>query len=773
MRYPEESITENSQQAPVKHLLDYIRVIQKRKGLVITVAAIIFLTTALSTFSKIPLYTATTEVLVEKNQEKGRLEGLSTYIAWDPDFKATQFELIRSFNVALRVVKNQQLDTEYRHYFLGRTAAPSGLTGSIRKSAASFFTEAVSSLTSFLASLTGSDSAVDIPDTAGGESQEKAIPPGGSQSDAEQIAGMIQDALTLTPVEDTKIVNVSYTHRVPEIARLVANGVVSAYIEETLDITTSTARHSLNWMTVKADEERKKLEDSEKALQQYMRKNDIVTVENKLAVLPERLSQFSSELSIAQTEEKKHAAVYHQIKAAGNSDEKLESIPLLADNSELQAFRSELFAAEQNIRELSKRYGEKHPMMIKARADQELLRKKKRGEVKRVIEVAKNSYELAKTRVKDLTRMMEETKAEMQDMNERFVQYTILNRDKEMNRTVYDALSSSIKKTNVTAQAMDIRIWAVKQAELPLTPSKPNKKKELLLGLVIGLGVGTALVFFLDYLDNTVSAGEELEKRYGMTVLGAVEELSKKKKNIETFIQDNPLSAFTESYRLIRSSLLLSTPDHPPRTLLVTSMMQQEGKSTTTRNLAYILSQNDKKVLIIDCDMRRPRQHSMFEIKNSYGLSNYLSGNTDEQQPTLIKQLPDSAISVLPSGPIPPNPAELLGSKRMKTLLSKSIERFDFVLLDSPPVQQVTDSLLLAGLVEGTITVIRSEKTTYDMLDSGVKKLRESQARLLGFVLNRVTKKTAGYGYYGYYSYYSRKGKGGYYTEQNTDQKKS
>ena len=764
--YPEESITESVQLVTSKHLVDYLRVLQKRKWLVMTVAAIIFLTTVLSTFSKIPLYTATTDVLVEKNQDKGRLEGLSSYIAWDPDFKATQFELIRSFNVALRVVKNQQLDTEYRHYFLGNTSAPSGLTGSVGKSGTSFFTGAFSSVKTFLSSLISSDSALDIPDTADGESQDKIIPKSALKSDAEQIAAMIQGALTLTPVRDTKIVKVSYTHRVPEIAQLVTNGLVQAYIEETLDIKTSTTRHSLNWMTVKADEERKKLEDSERALQKYMRKNDIVTVENKLTVLPERLSQFSSELSAAQTEEKKHAAVYRQIKEAGKNEKKLEAIPLLSNNSGLQALRGELFSAEQNLRELSKRYGEKHPMMIKARADQGLLQKNKRAEIKRVIEVAKNSYELAKTRVRDLAKMMEETKAEMLNMNERFVQYTILNRDKEMNRTVYDALSSSIKKTNVTAQAMDIRIWATKKADLPLAPSRPNKKKELILGLAIGLSVGIALVFFLDYLDNTVSAGEELEKRYGLNVLGAVEDLPKKNKNIETFIQDNPLSAFTESYRLIRSSLLLSTPDRPPRTLLITSMMQQEGKSTTTKNLAYILAQNDKKVLIVDCDMRRPRQHSMFEVDNSYGLSNYLSGNTDEQQPSLIKQLPDSGISVLPSGPIPPNPAELLGSKRMKTLLKKSIERFDFVLLDSPPVQQVTDGLLLAGLVDGTVTVLRSGRTTFDMLDSGIKKLRESQAQLLGFVLNRVTKKHAGQGYYGYYSYYSHKGKGGYYTEQ-------
>ncbi len=753
--YPEESITENIiQQAPSKHLIDYLRVFQRRKWLILTVATIVFVTTALSTFSKIPLYTATTQVLVEKNMEKGRLEGLASYITWDPDFKATQFELIRSFNVALRVVENQHLATKYKEYFLGASLPRS-------KSISTLVEPVVSFWSSLIGSATGG-----VNKEAGQAEKKQTIPAAEGKTDAEKIAGIILQALKLVPVPDTKIVNVSYTHQVPEIAQLVANGIVRAYIEETLDIKTSTTTHSLNWMTVKADEERKKLEDSERALQEYMRKNDIVTVENKLAVLPERLSQFSSELSAAQTEEKKHAAVYRQIKEAGKSDKKLEAIPLLSNNSELQDLRGEFFAAEQDMRELSKKYGKKHPMMIKARTDKKLLQKKKRVEVERVIGVAKNSYELAKTRVKDLSKMMEETKGEMLNMNERFVQYTILNRDKEMNRTVYDALSSSIKKTNVTAQAMDIRIWAVKKADLPLAPSKPDKKKELLFGLIAGLSLGIALVFFLDYIDNTVSAGEELEEKYGLTVLGAVEDLPKKSKNVETFIMDNPLSAFTESYRLIRSSVLLSTPDHPPRTLLITSMMQQEGKSTTTKNLAYILAQNDKKVLIIDADMRRPRQHSMFAIDNSYGLSNYLSGNTDEQQPSLVKLQPDSLISVLPSGPIPPNPAELLGSKNMKILLDKSVERFDFVLIDSPPVQQVTDSLLLAGLVDGTITVLRSGKTTFDMLDSGIKKLRESQAHMLGFVLNRVTKRHAGQGYYGYYSYYSHKGKGGYYTEQ-------
>ncbi|MCI5132167.1 MAG: hypothetical protein D3904_11760, partial [Candidatus Electrothrix sp. EH2] len=339
MMYPEESVAENSHQVDSKPLIDRIHVVLKRKQLVITVAMIIFLTTALFTYSKTPVYTATTQVLVEKNQEKGRLEGLAPYMRWDPDFKATQFELIRSFNVALRVVKNQHLDTEYKQYFLGAPPTRSGIANRIT----AFFSDLASSVKKFFLSVVKFEQISGLSAPSEEEGQEKIAVRTGEKSDAEKIAAMIQGALTLAPVRDTKIVNVSYTHRVPEIAQLVADGVVQAYTEETLEIKTSTTRNSLKWMTVKADEERRKLEDSERALQEYMRKHDIVTVENKLAILPERLSEFSAKLSAAQAEEKKYAAVYSQIRKAGKKSKKLESIPLLADNSELQTLRSEVF----------------------------------------------------------------------------------------------------------------------------------------------------------------------------------------------------------------------------------------------------------------------------------------------------------------------------------------------------------------------------------------------------------------------------------------------
>jgi capsular exopolysaccharide synthesis family protein len=322
-----------------------------------------------------------------------------------------------------------------------------------------------------------------------------------------------------------------------------------------------------------------------------------------------------------------------------------------------------------------------------------------------------------------------------------------------MNRVLYDALSSSIKQASVTEQSQDVKIWIIKKAELPNSPSSPRKKRNLALALILGLFGGVGLAFFIEYLDNSVKDGDDLEQRFGITVLGAVAELSEKEGDMKDWLEHNPLSPMAESYRLIQSGLLLSTPDNPPRAILVSSMSPTEGKTTTVSNLAFILAQNGKHVLIIDCDMRRPRLHTINAMPNTNGLSNYLAGSNDNN---LVKTVKEDAIYLITAGSIPPNPAELLQSDRMQLLVTEMTKRYDFVLLDSPPIQRVTDSLTLSKLVDGTLLVVRSGKTTYDMMDSGLKKLNEIHSNILGIVLNNVKPHKQDSGYYGYYDYYHK-----------------
>ncbi len=721
------------------HLRDYLLVISKRRSIVITFLTITFFTVLIATFTATPYYTASSQVLIERNFGSNAIERMGPYMPYDPEFLSTQFELIRSFNVAQKVVKELELDTKYKRYFF--KPEQEGLF--------TFVSTLQESLIAFFSGLFPEKETTEE-DVEDDDLLSMTSKPA---TDTDMIADIIQGNLSVKPIPNTKTVYITYSDKHPAIAQSVADAVVQAYIDEILEIKLANSSYSLQWMTQKADEERKKLEKSELALQKYMRDNDLVTVENKLAVYPQRLAEFSSQLSKAQSDQKEYEALYEQIKKLGKNYDNIEMIPLFADNKVLQGLREKLFQSEQEIKDLSKKYGYKHPAMINAKAERDLLLKEKKFEVNRIIESTRNSYDLMKTRELNLTQLLTETKAEMLNVNERFTQYSIMNREVDMNRVLYDALSSSIKQASVTEQSQDVKIWVVKKAKFPTHPSSPRKKRNLALGLILGLFGGIGLAFFIEYLDNSIKDGDDLEKRFGITVLGAVAELDKKEGDIEDWLSNNPLSPMAESYRLIQSGLLLSTPDNPPRAILVSSMSPTEGKTTTVSNMAFILAQNGKRVLIIDCDMRRPRLHTITSIPNSHGLSHYLAGSNDKN---LIKTIKEDAIYLITAGSIPPNPAELLQSDRMQRLIDEMTKRFDFVLLDSPPIQRVTDSLTLSKLVDGTLLVVRSGKTTYDMLGSGLKKMQEIHSNILGIVLNNAKPRKQDSGYYGYYDYYHK-----------------
>ncbi len=722
------------------NIRDYFLILRKRKYIVFTLLVVVFLVKVITTFSTTPVYTSGTEVLIERNRPSSGLEN-QYYSSYDPDFLETQSAIIKSAKVAKRVVDSLKLTTTYRNYFFEE-----------KKQSPSFLADIKSGITEFIEKILSPIRG----DEQGDKSQQgpNAALVGEPLTDEDIVALMIQGNLSVEPVKNTKIVRIVYSNRSPAIAKLIADAVAKAYIDEILDMKLTTSRYALQWMTTKAQEERKKLEASEMAMQNYMRANDLVTVENKLAISPQRLSEFSSQLSKAQTERKVLEDILKQINAAGTNSFHLENITLLAGNEVLKRQREAIFKARQNISELSKKFGEKHPAMIKANDELHELTNQQQAEINRVVATTKNSYELAKSQEKNLEELLSSTKSDLLNLNEKFIQYSIMKRDVDANRLVYESLTSSIKREGVTEQSQSVNVWVIKNASLPGAPSKPNKRRSLAIGLLLGLMCGVGCAFLVEYLDNTVKSEKDLESRYGLTVLGSVEKLKEKGKHIESYIVQNPLSPLAESYRLIRSGLLLSSAEHPPKTILVTSMGPNEGKTTTTINIARVLSQGNKTVLIIDCDMRRPRVHTVFSMQNEKGLSNYLTGNLHEN---IIHQVTGEDIFVITSGSIPPNPADLAGSKKLKLLVEKMAENFDFVLLDSPPVQMVTDSLALAQLVDGTVVVVKAGETTYDMTQSGLKKLKDVQCHFLGFVLNGISKSHAAGAYYsGYTTYYAK-----------------
>ena len=716
-------------------LRDYVHILRKRIWLIATVVGLALLFTVIKIFTTTPLYTASSQVFLDKNTSRG---GLDTryYEVYDPEFLATQSEVICSEKVALRVVRNLALSTKFRHVFFPGDDKKPGISATVA--------EWLKTPLVWVKSL-GSSSASN---KAAEEEQGRAL------SDDDIIALNIRGGLQVTPVRATKIVTIAYTGVDPLLAQLVADGVVKAYMDEMLEMRLSFSSYALKWMTEKANEERKRLESSEGQLQKFMRDNDLVTVENQLAVLPQRVADFGSQLTKVESEQN---ALYEQIRmvqAAGGSIDRLETLPIFADNVVLKDVRGKIYAAQQTQHELANQFGPKHPQMLKVSAELRLLQDERRAEVDRVVASLTNRYNLAVAQVKSLNESLKAAKGEMLDLQERFIEYTTMKREADSNRVLFDALQTSIKKEDVTGQAQDVNIWVLQQAQRPDAPSSPKKMRMLFMAFFIGLIGGVGLTFLLEYLDNTVKSHIELQQRYGLTVLGSIQELREKGQSIDNYLTVKPLSPLAESYRLIRTALLLSSAERPPRKILITSMNPREGKTATTINIARILGQSGSKVLVINCDLRRPRMNVIMDAESEQtGLSTYLAGRHDNK---VIVTVPKEHIAYMPSGPIPPNPAELLGSRRMRSMIDELATEYDFVLLDTPPIQSVTDGLMLTNVVDGAILVVHAGKTTFEALDGGIRKLQEVKAHILGFVLNGVKGDQRSNYYYGYGSYYAK-----------------
>jgi len=437
-------------------LRSYLKIVRERWVIIMSVMVVVVLVTIVATYTTTPIYTAASQVLVERNRGKSALE--SNYYYYEPEFLSTQSEIIRSENVALKVVNTLQLATRYKGYFFKETSERFPFIGVVK--------EKIAGLQKSILSL-----------VSGSKKEEVSLSSKVSidfepKTDAQIIADMIRSGLDVVPVKDTKIVTISYRDKDPSIAKLVADAVVKAYMNEMLDIKLSTSNYSLKWMTQKAGEERDKLERSEKALQAFMRANDLVTVENRLTVLPQKLSEFGSQLSRAETEKKELQDLLKQVRSADDDTEKLEKISLFASDAVLKNIRERLYKASQNIQELSKKYGKKHPVMIRAKDELRILKEERRFEIDRVVSTIANSYELAGSKERNMEDLLQETKTEMLNLNEKFMQYSIMKRDVDSNRILYDTLQTSIKKQGVTEQSQSVNIWVIKKADLPMAPSK-------------------------------------------------------------------------------------------------------------------------------------------------------------------------------------------------------------------------------------------------------------------------------------------------------------
>ena len=698
------------------HLRDYYRVLKKRRYVVYTFFSITLALVVLFTFTATPLFMADTRLLIEKTEQYTISE--FGFTAHDPEFYATQYKLIKSRPVAEKVYKALKGDALFSGHF-------EEIAESEGKGAFGLFR--------------GDDAGSNELDP---ESKKRNL-----------IIDMILENIIVRPEVDTKLVTVSYYSRDPELARLVVNEVANAYIEALFELRMDSSQRALQWMSRKVDEERENLDESETSLQQYMKENDIVTLEDRIAIVPQKLIELSTQLTRAETKRKEFETLYSKIRSLRASGKDLDSLPAIASDKTVSSLRGQILKGDQRTIELSKKYGRKHPVMIESIEDLEQLKKKKVQEIGRVVESIKNEYDLSLSNEQNLSRQLSEAKLEAHGISEKFVHYNALNREVETNRQIFESLLKRMREESIEEEGQTVNVMLVEMARTPKKPEKPRKALNLLAGLFMGIFGGILLAFFFEYFDNTVKAAEDAETKLGIPVLGMVSYLKWDQKDhervIERIVLEEPRSTFTENYKALRTAIMLSSTDSTPKSILVTSMLPAEGKTSTAVNLALVIAQSVNKVLLVDTDLRKPRIHNIFGISNKSGLSTYLVGSNAK----IIKEGPNPNINIVPSGPLPPNPSELLGSEKFVRFLNSMKERYDVVIFDSPPVLTVTDSLVLSKYMDGTIIVARAAKTPYEAVQKGLRLINDLGSNVLGLLINAIDARKGGY-YYDYYYYH-------------------
>jgi capsular exopolysaccharide synthesis family protein len=720
------------------HLRDYLNILRKRKLIIFSIFIIIFTVVLIKTLTATPIYEASTRLLIEKTDASPLMPNYG-YASYDPEFLQTQAQIITSYPVAKKVVKQLNLEQTYDSYVAGRDESGFSLNAVVGW---------IKGLYAVVAKITNNVFAKPVTTIREIEEEET--------SRADAIAQMIRSAVTVEPLEETKIVNVSFMSANPELALIIANATAKAYIDQLLEMKMQASNYNRKWMGIKGEEEAEKLKKAKKALNEYMKANDIVTVQDRATIIPQKLAQLGSELAKAETRQKELETLYTKIKKSLNNYEELETIPVIADDPVLKLIRNQILKVEQNIMEQSKKYGPKHPVMVRVNSELTILKTKRNQEIRHIIKTVKNRYELANSNTRDLWELLDKTKKEAVILNEKFIQYEILKREIENHQNLYNALTSKADEQSITEKAQNINVWVVEKAQLPEFPSKPNRKRNILLGIIMGLFGGVGLALFLEYLDNTIKTPDDIEERYNLPVLTTISKVKDKTKTLYKLVLDEPSSALAESFKSLRASIMLSSSDSPPKTILITSMAPKDGKTTIASNLAMAIAGSGSKVLIIDCDLRRPMLHQVFGLENKKGLSTFIAGTSGIK---IIREGMPENLSLITSGPIPPNPSELMISKRLKDLIRSLKNKFDFIIFDTPPIISVSDTLIISKIVDASLIVIRFGKTTYEMMSHGMKQMAGIEAKVIGTVINAVDEKKSGYYYYHYnkeyYQYYA------------------
>ena len=690
----------------------YWRTIKRGKWIIALFALSSLILGGLMASNMTPIYKATSKILADPQQPNANRDEQYIASALVFLFYETQYEIIQSRNIAETVVDKLGLVEKYKQKQAARkNEQKTGISAMLEGWKEELY------------ALMGKD---------------EEIEPAREMSDEEirtMLAMQIQGNLEVSGGKQSQVINVSYSSDNPQRAANIINAVADAYIAFGLESRLGEVRNTEEWLVEQYEKLGDKLQQSEAALSEYRLSQGLVDTSQQQRLANAQLQNLNNELIRAQTNLSAEAEQYEMVKNVAIGSTASYSLPAVLANKTASDMVKEQAARAREVEQLEQRYGEKHPKMIDARAALNSTRENLNREVAKIIANVEKSYRSALTQVENVRQLIKESRSEIQGLQGNNLELVRLEREVENNRRVYESFQSQLMQANVNSEFDASNVHIIDRATVPTAPYKPNTKLIVVLAGMFGLFAGTVLVFVREALDNTFKTPDTVEDKIKVPSLGITPVVKKAKDaaSPEKQYLSDPRSTFSESINTIRTGLMFSNVDNPPQTILVSSSTGAEGKSTLAINLAAAYS-NIGKTLLLEVDLRKPSIGRYLELKRHEGLSELVTGSVNNAETLLQNEIREN-LTVITSGAMPRNPAELLSSKKFENVLEALKSKFDFIILDGPPTLPVSDSCILGNKVDAVIMTIKAEDTKVNVAKEAIKRLRNHNANVIGAVL--------------------------------------
>ncbi len=697
---------------------DYWVILLKRKWTILLCLLVVFSLVAIATFRMTRLYDAVARVALSQSAPQLFGPNGQAFISadWDEYDVDTQIKILQSDTLALEVAKALGWDRQ----------------------------------------LPGRDTS----------SKQLAAPFELTAAEQAALEGRVHSGLRIFAIPHTRVIEIHSLGPDPRVAAQIVNALTAQYVEQNYKTKYKSVIQTSEWLSRQLADLQIKVETAQEKLVRYQRENGIVGVDEKQNVITSKLDELNHQLTAAEADRIQKESLYRM--ALSGSPETLSP-----QGGLLERLRSTQADLETQYSATLTQFGSAYPKVVQLKHQLDDVHRAIQAETENVRERYRRDYLTSLEREKMFRTAFEQQTSQANELNQRAIEYSLLKRDVDSNRQLYDGLLQKLKEAGISAGLKSDNIRIVDSARVPLSPSKPDVPRNLAIGFIAGLLGGVVLAFVVEGLDNTVRTPDQMQVVSGLALLGIIPAI---KANLRSergnghralmdkgsagdgsgrlIVIDRPRSEISEAFRTLRTSILLSSSGGPPKVILFTSPLPQEGKTTAALNSAIVLAQKGARVLLLDADLRRPALHKIFSMPNSDGLSTTLTGRSSFEEAVLpAPGIPN--LHLLPSGPIPPNPAELLSSELMRQLLLHYRRQFDHIVIDTPPVISITDAVVLSPEADSCILIVRCGKTTRAALRRARNLLTFVNAKISGAVLNAVDLRSADYQYYyGYHRKY-------------------